>query len=369
MKDNTIAVIFEGGELLSELEKSLNNVRHTVLLENMNKIIGIDGIKEIIVVTNYDCLAKQARKMDRVIVKEVKTKGFHFGGELLKIVSGYKPQNLLYVGGASFPLIQENEIEQIISTVKVKENFVYTNNPQSSDLVAFTPADAVFNMHPPASDNSLAISLRDEAGLKMELIPYSKGIIFDLDTPTDFLILGASPYVEKSTEKALREVPLNYELLDKAKEVLCGYYRDVAIVGRVGAPLIAYLNNNLKLRLRIFSEERGMKALGRESSGEVESLIGFFIEEFGISKFFKYLERVAELAFIDTRVLFAHFKLDLQAEERFLSDMGRWQEIANPWLKEFTRTAVECEIPVLLGGHSLVSGGLWLLAEELKMKV
>ncbi len=369
MKDNTIAVIFEGGEPLSKLEKSLNNVCHTVLLDNMRKLMNVDDIREIVVVTNYHRLAKKAGKMDKVVVQDVQTKGFHFGEELLKIVSEYKPQNLFYLGGASFPLIQEKEIKQIISAVKDRDNFVYTNNPQSSDLVAFTPADALFNMQPPASDNSLAISLRDEAGLTMELIPYSKGIIFDLDTPTDFLILGASPYVEKSTEKALREVPLNYELLDKAKEVLCGYYRDVAIVGRVGAPLIAYLNNNLKLRLRIFSEERGMKALGRETSGEVETLIGYFIEEFGISKFFKYLERVAELAFIDTRVLFAHFKLDLQAEERFLSDMGRWQELEHPWLKEFTRAAVECEIPVLLGGHSLVSGGLWLLAEELKMKV
>ena len=74
------------------------------------------------------------------------------------------------------------------------------------------------------------------------------------------------------------------------------------------------------------------------------------------------------MAFIDTRVLFAHFKLKLSAEERFLSDMGRWQEIKNPWLKEFTRAAAESTIPIVLGGHSLVSGGIWVLAEEIMLE-
>jgi hypothetical protein len=34
-------------------------------------------------------------------------------------------------------------------------------------------------------------------------------------------------------------------------------------------------------------------------------------------------------------------------------------------VREFTRCAVSASIPVVLGGHSLVSGGLWLLAEAL----
>ncbi|HZP26437.1 MAG TPA: hypothetical protein VFB90_05255, partial [Dehalococcoidia bacterium] len=52
------------------------------------------------------------------------------------------------------------------------------------------------------------------------------------------------------------------------------------------------------------------------------------------------------------------------AEDRFLSDLGRWQDIDEPFLREFTRAACESDLPVLLGGHSLVSGGLMLLAEH-----
>ena len=34
-----------------------------------------------------------------------------------------------------------------------------------------------------------------------------------------------------------------------------------------------------------------------------------------------------------------------------------------PFLRDFTRAAVEAPIPVLLGGHSLMSGGLMALNE------
>ena len=370
MDEQVTVVIFEGGTPASQWEKLFVNIRHAVLLDNLQKISRMEGVRDIILVTSYRHLAEEVRglsgaTMDGITVEEVPTDGFHFGRELQSIVSRYEPQTLFYLGAASFPLIQEEELKSIVSTVSSRSNFVYTNNPQSSDLVAFNPAHAIWRIDPPESDNSLAISLRDQGSMDMELTPYSLGIIFDLDTPTDFMILGASPFAGHRTKEALQQVSFDYRTLESAKDILRGYYRDVAIVGRVGAPVIAHLNCNLKLRLRIFSEERGMKALGREASGEVEVMMAYFMEEVGLEKFFRYLERLVEAAFIDTRVLFAHYDLQLAAEERYLSDLGKWQELKNPWLRDFTRAAVESRIPVLLGGHSLVSGGLWLLTEEL----
>lgn len=365
MNHGVTMAVFEGGDPASDIEKLLAKVRSAVLLDNLQKMMGIDAVHDIILVTNYPHLHSEIKKMDKVKIHEVDEGRFHFGLELRNVVSKYKPRHVFYIGGASFPLLKRDEIGGIASSLLSRRNAVLTNNPQSSDLVAFSPAMAINSIEPPPNDNSLAISLRDQAGLAMELIPYTAGILFDLDTPTDYLILGAGPFVGARAKEALRAVPLNYALLERAKEVLRGYYREVVLIGRVGAPLIAHLNCNLQLRLRIFSEERGMKALGRESAGVVESLLAYLIDEVGINSFFSYLEKVAEVAFIDTRVLFAHFKLKLSAEERFLSDMGCWQEIKNPWLKEFTRAASESAIPVVLGGHSLVAGGIWVLAEEI----
>lgn len=109
-----------------------------------------------------------------------------------------------------------------------------------------------------------------------------------------------------------------------------------------------------------------MKALAREEHGKVISLLGCFLEQVGSEQFFTYLAKVCDVCFIDTRVLFAHFKLQLTEEERFLSDLGQYEDIANPWVKEFTKASVDCEIPVVLGGHSLVTGGMWAIVDILK---
>ena len=51
-------------------------------------------------------------------------------------------------------------------------------------------------------------------------------------------------------------------------------------------------------------------------------------------------------------------------EDRFLSDLGEADAISEPFLRDFTRSALSATIPVLLGGHSLMSGGLMALNEH-----
>ena len=106
-----------------------------------------------------------------------------------------------------------------------------------------------------------------------------------------------------------------------------------------------------------------MEADGRAAEGKVRSLLAFYLEQAGPQRFFGALAELGDAALIDTRVLLAHFGIDAQRSDRFLSDLGCWQEIGEPFLREFTQAAVEARIPVLLGGHSLVSGGLMALNE------
>ncbi|MDO9066502.1 MAG: hypothetical protein Q7U96_05410, partial [Chloroflexota bacterium] len=37
--------------------------------------------------------------------------------------------------------------------------------------------------------------------------------------------------------------------------------------------------------------------------------------------------------------------------------------IANPFARQFTEAAMQAPIPVVLGGHTLVAGGLWALID------
>ena len=107
-----------------------------------------------------------------------------------------------------------------------------------------------------------------------------------------------------------------------------------------------------------------MEADGRASDGSVRSLLGYHLEAVGLERFFATLAELGDAAFIDTRVLLAHKRIDASRQDRFLSDLGRWQEIRDPFLRDFTRAALEAPIPVLLGGHSLMSGGLMALNEH-----
>lgn len=366
MSDAVNVVLFEGGNPVGEIEKMLVKVRHAVLLDNISKMKQLEEIGVIYLLTNYPRLAQEAEALGVKIWKSGAGDNFHFGNVLSGLINREKLQNVLYMGGASIPLVTKGELQEICLYLLNAEAAIYSNNAQSADIIAFTPGELINKIDPPRMDNILAVSLRDGTGVVHKLFPNTAGIIFDLDTPADLLILAASPSAGIRARRVLDSLDLDLSRLEKAKEVLRGDYEEALLLGRIGAPVIAHINQNLKLRLRIFSEERGMKALGREESGSAISLMGFFLEEVGPRKFIRYLEKVARCAFLDTRVLMIHLLGQRpSAEERFLSDLGWWQEIKNPVIREFTRAAMEAEIPVICGGHSLVLGGLWALVDEI----
>jgi len=366
MEDAVSVVIFEGGEPAGEIEKKLVSVRQAVLLDNISKMKQIKQIGSIYLLTNYSWLAKEVAAMGvQVLENEIPAAEFHFGKVFRDLINQEGLNNIFYMGGSSVPFVTIEELEELCSLLLSSENVVYSNNAQSADIVAFSPGSLINRIEPPEIDNFLAIALEDEAGIEHRLLRNTIGFTYDLDTPSDLLILAGSPLAGPRASEKLGQLDLDLLPLERAKDVLRGDYEEVMLLGRVGAPVIRHINLNLKVRLRVFSEERGMKSLGREKSGEAVSLMGYFLQELGPTKFVKYMEKVAHCAFLDTRVLMVHLQLQLTPEERFLSDLGLWQEIKEPVWREFTRATVESEIPIIRGGHSLVLGGLWALVDEI----
>ena len=115
---------------------------------------------------------------------------------------------------------------------------------------------------------------------------------------------------------------------------------------------------------RLFVEERGMVAFGRDTAGEVRSLIGHLYQQVGSRQFFRVIGDLADAVFFDSRVLFQHLGLNLTPADRFASDLGDVDTIANEVAKDFTRAAIEAHVPVILGGHGVVAGSLWALTQE-----
>ena len=80
--------------------------------------------------------------------------------------------------------------------------------------------------------------------------------------------------------------------------------------------------------------------------------------------FFARLAEAADGAILDTRPLLAADGTLPPANDRFASDLFLPEEIADSRWRSFTEAARNAPIPVVLGGHNLVSGGLFLLADQ-----
>ncbi|MBT9134544.1 MAG: hypothetical protein DDT37_01418 [Firmicutes bacterium] len=362
MTSRIAAVIFEGGAPRHTVVRELSRVRHAVVLDTIQKLQGVPLVDEIILCTNYPALAHDAALLGATVARD--SAPFHFGRALQQIVRLTKCEGVIYLGGAAAPLLARAEFSELAAGLCTRAPVVITNNPQSADIVAFAPAAALLAVTPPENDNTLATLLK-QGGLAREFMPHSVGVHFDLDTPPDALVLSLSPHLGERTKAALSELVWDSARLEQAIARMRATHCECALIGRVNPAVMAHINRHTFMRLRVFSEERGMKALDREAQGSVVSLLGHYLAAVGPRRFFADLSRTCDVCFMDTRVLFAHFKLKLSEEMRFLSDLGRYEEISHPWLREFTQAAVEAEMPVILGGHSLVSGCMWVIAEHL----
>lgn len=247
---------------------------------------------------------------------------------------------------------------------------VISNNFYSGDLIAFRPASALLGIEPPAVDNALPRLLRDRAGLESQPLPRSTATQFNIDSPADLAALalhgGVGPRLSRLlaslTSANSAEPDLDLAPYRRCLPLLTDPSAEVIVAGRVGSQVWQYLERETACRVRVFSEERGMEAAAGERA-PVRSLLAYHLQAVGLPRFFEELATLGDAAFIDTRVLLAHLGLRPSRADRFLSDLGRAAEIKDAFLRDFTEAAARAAIPVLLGGHSLVSGDLMALIE------
>lgn len=357
-------VIFEGGPARSWVERMLAELRQAIVLDTIERARACGAIGQVIVVTDREELAQRAASLGAEVDRDGDGEPFHFGRRLVELVRRRRLQRVIYMSGGLGALATPDDLAWIARELARQQRVVITNNVHSADLIAFAPAEALERVDPPAMDNSLAMSLSARAGLELVHPPRTLGLHFDIDTPTDVLVLGVHPGVGPAVRAWLEAHPLDRSRVRAILRVMDEPAADLLIFGRIGAPLFYYLDDRTRCRLRVVSEERGMKSLGRDRRGEAVSLMGFLWESVGDRGFFQRLGRVASAALLDSRVLFAHRRWEVSQADRFLSDLGMWEEIQHPGVRAFTRAAMqEAPLPVLLGGHSLVSGGVWALVD------
>lgn len=362
MRPPVLVAVFEGGHPppVDDVDRLFLALRRAAALDLVEAAC---GIPDAIVVLASDDAALRDEAAGLGAVPHATRRAFHLGRELQRLVHLHRPEAVLVMGGGAGPLLTRDDLAAWCAWLLREPALVLVNNPLSPDVVGIRPAAALLELELPAVDNQLGLALR-AAGLPRRLVPNEPRVNVDLDTPADALVLALTGVPGRRLGSLLRRLPWEEALarLRRAVDALLRGGVEVFLAGRVSPVLVSFLNAHVPVRTRVLAEERGMKALGREERGEVRSFLAEWIAGAGVDGFFAAVEATCAAAFIDTRPLFAHGGRRVDVRDRFRSDLGLWEDIADPFVRAFTRRAVEARVPVVLGGHSVVYGGVWWLA-------
>ena len=358
-------VIMTGSSERSEVERMVALARQAITLDTIDRALTVGAIGSIVLATNSASLAESLCGRPVRVELEAPGEEFHFGRRLRELITEQDMEKVFYIGGGSSALLSSEEMGRIAETLLSSDELVIANNFYSTDFAAFAPAKAINSIEPPTLtlDNDLAWRLVKRAGLPCKELPRSAATQLDVDTPTDLMTLKPHPGVGPHTRRYLDSLELDTSHIEQALKFLTDRKAEVLVAGRVSASTWAYLEYETACRVRLFSEERGMRASGRQARGEALSLLGFYLDEVGLERFFATLAKMSQAAFLDSRVLFAHRRIWPSAADRFYSDLRQAEKISDPWVRRFTEAAIAAPIPVVLGGHSLVAGGLYALVE------
>ncbi len=290
---------------------------------------------------------------------------FHFGRRLADLVTRRSLERIVYMGAASAPLLSGDELAAIAQAAREASVTIIANNIHSTDWAAIVPAQAVAalpdRLH---SDSALGWVLSREGELTPRAWPRSPAALLDIDTPLDALIAAQHPAAGARLRAAVAGSGWPRDRIEAARRVMATPATRLTLIGRVPSWSASLLEQKTQCWVRVFSEERGMRASGRLASGGVRSLVAAYIEAIGPARFFATLAGMADAALIDSRVLLAARSAWPGEADRFASDLLMPNVIGDPFLREFTQAAAQCPIPILLGGHSLVSAGLWAMLES-----
>lgn len=294
-----------------------------------------------------------------VLVDSDASAPFEFAARLRGLVQRYGLQKPATMGSGSVPLLGLGEFQLIVEQLEARDGRFVTNNFFSSDLTAWTPGSAIERVTPFARDNLLPRRLRDDAGLAPVVLPRTTETQFDLDTPSDLAVLALDERVPPAIGEVARAAALPLEGFRAVMRILCDREAELVVAGRVGAMAWQHLERETACRVRMLSEERGLATAAPEHVPR--SVLGFLLEALGVPRFFERICELGDAVVLDTRVIEAHLGLSPSREDRFQSDLLNPEAIHDPFLREFTAAARAAPKPVLLGGHSLVAGGLMAL--------
>ena len=279
-------------------------------------------------------------------------------GDIIADAAARTDARVCYAGGG-MPAMRVEDWARVLDAIS--SGAAVSNRVFSCDWVGVPSGEMLTLTRGEATDNRFARRLRDDSGVEVRAFERSARSLLDLDTPTDVVVLAVAAEVGSlHIGPALSQVIQEWETLlrpslDRAVEVFDVMTRrdaELMTAGRISGWDWSVVDRDTSCRVRVVSEERGLRVRGVKA----RSLLGALYESQGCERFVSGLCDMADGVIWDTRPLLSHLGWEVSRADRFWADLGRAEQISFGPLSELVRSLDDRR--VLMGGHSLVSGGM-----------
>jgi hypothetical protein len=281
-----------------------------------------------------------------------------------------------WVGAGALALLADDALDTLLSPVAGE---VVANNRFSSDafVVAGDLPAALGVLAGLGADNGAPRAL-EAAGFTVRDLSTPPWTRFDVDTPLDLALLRLATRLPgiRSLDPAISAFlegaqlpggqPLMIPRVDEILDVLRSRNAELVVAGRIPSSSFSYLEEQAACRVRLFVEERGMRAA---PANRPRSLLADWVTEKGPTSLIEHLVDLGNAVILDTRVVMAAMVGSADPavwpspEERFASDFADPTPVSAEWLREMTTAAASASVPFVLGAHTLVSDGLRILTD------
>ena len=288
--------------------------------------------------------------------------GVTFGARLRAFVASRRPDGLVALGSGAIPMATLTDRRAFVAAAgRAGGLAALVNNKFSADVVAVARAGNLADLPDLPTDNALPRWLAEVAGYEVMDLRRRWRLGVDIDGPLDLVLLRGGAGLAAAAPGSTDRVEAS---LAAVRAVAADPRAELIVAGRTSAAGLAWLEKGTAARNRVLVEERGMRT-AVAGQRPPRSVLGALLDRDGPASMGSLLAELGDAALIDSRVLLGHRFGPDQArwpgpEDRFASDLLLHERIADPWLRDLTRSAAEAALPIVLGGHTLVGPGLRL---------
>ena len=288
-------------------------------------------------------------------------------GEVVADIAPQLNAPLVYAG-SGMPAMTAADWRELADAAS--DGLLAANNLHSCDVAAVPDGRMLDAVRGEPIDNRFALLLRDAHDLEAQTLERSARTLFDLDTPTDLAalslgtelgLLAPGAELAAALDRCQAELTPLRERLTAAWAPLTRRDAEVMLIGRLNPHVWARLDADTSCRVRVLSEERGLRARSTGGAHAPRTLPGLLMRRMGPMSVIAAAAQLADAVWFDTRPLLAQLGWGQSRADRFAADLGWIDQIADHDLRRFAEAAWDAPIPFALGGQTLV-GGAALLA-------